>query len=276
MYEMHDDLALPTLDLEVSLGLKRQSSPGVMNSIKVLHNDQEDEEDDPASPVSLGQRRRIVIRRANTLQPRKGQSNVAHRFDVTKSSSLGLTNPDLQVMVRGRVASVSSKVAAESAAAAASSTIRFAKSPRSSTSCDPIKFKAAAASIKLRLTTFWWWILNQCARCARQAHLTSATRRLSKAGGSGLKGAPGFEVVADECEADNKDYWGPLIGHGDNGHAAKPLFTSFKTEGRVTTSCLWHACRAVTVGCLLIIMGVTMAVLGEKARRFRGWRKQLS
>lgn len=244
MYEVHDDLPLPLSEPEaglgLSLGLKRQSSPGVMNSIKILGS--EDDPDD--SPVSHGQRRRIVIRRSNTLQPRgRGGPTVAHRFDVTK-------NPDLQVMVRGRVSSVSSKVAAEASAAS----IRFAKSPRSSTSCDPIKFKAAAASIKLRLTTFWWWILNQC---ARTAHLTSASeaRRPSKA----------FEVVDDlEAAAQaHKDYWGPLIGRGDHGTAAKPLFTSFKTEGRVTTSCLWHACRAVTVGCLLIVLGVTMAVLGK-------------
>ena len=35
-------------------------------------------------------------------------------------------------------------------------------------------------------------------------------------------------------------------------------------EGRVTTECLWHACRAVTVGVLLVITGLVLTVIGEK------------
>ena len=58
-------------------------------------------------------------------------------------------------------------------------------------------------------------------------------------------------------------YLGLLIGHGDNGPSAKPLFSTFKAEGHVTSACLWHACRAVTIGSLLIVMGITMAVLGK-------------
>jgi len=44
---------------------------------------------------------------------------------------------------------------------------------------------------------------------------------------------------------------------------AEVLFASFRTEGRVTTACLWHACRVVTLGCLLVIMGITMVILGK-------------
>ena len=40
-------------------------------------------------------------------------------------------------------------------------------------------------------------------------------------------------------------------------------FSGFRMEGRVTTACLWHACRAVTIGTLLIGMGITMIILGE-------------
>ena len=42
-----------------------------------------------------------------------------------------------------------------------------------------------------------------------------------------------------------------------------PTFQSFRIEGRVTTSCLWHACRAVTIGTILIGTGITMAILGN-------------
>ena len=34
-------------------------------------------------------------------------------------------------------------------------------------------------------------------------------------------------------------------------------------EGHVTSTCLWHACRAVTIGSLLIVMGMAMSILGE-------------
>ena len=47
------------------------------------------------------------------------------------------------------------------------------------------------------------------------------------------------------------------------GSSIGPTFSSFRMEGRVTTSCLWHACRAVTIGTLLIGLGITMIVLGE-------------
>ena len=79
--------------------------------------------------------------------------------------------------------------------------------------------------------------------------------------------AAGFDTAAiassAEEESEMKQYWGPLIGHGDNGPSAKPLFSAFRAaEGHVTSTCLWHACRAVTIGSLLIVMGMTMAVLG--------------
>ena len=74
----------------------------------------------------------------------------------------------------------------------------------------------------------------------------------------------------DDTDGDGlQKYWGPLISQGGNGPSAKPLFTSFKTEGHVSTACLWHACRAVTVGSLLIILGITMAVLGKMRMKLR-------
>ena len=77
--------------------------------------------------------------------------------------------------------------------------------------------------------------------------------------------------LTDDTHTDGGDgltkYWGPLISQGGNGPSAKPLFTSFKTEGHVSTACLWHACRAVTIGSLLIILGITMAVLGKTSTR---------
>ena len=86
-----------------------------------------------------------------------------------------------------------------------------------------------------------------------------------------------------------KQIWLLLIDHtrtsfhlskldGVNGHRRKtdpecgpigrpsvrlPLFSSFRVQGRVTTSCLWHSCRAVTIGAILIAAGITMAILGK-------------
>eukprot|EP00094_Tigriopus_californicus_P006473 TCALIF_06234-PA protein Name:"Protein of unknown function" AED:0.29 eAED:0.39 QI:0/0.25/0/0.8/0.5/0.6/5/0/485 len=38
---------------------------------------------------------------------------------------------------------------------------------------------------------------------------------------------------------------------------------SFGSQGRVTSGCLWHAFRAITLGVLLIAIGITMAILGS-------------
>ena len=72
--------------------------------------------------------------------------------------------------------------------------------------------------------------------------------------------------------------------HGDGGEAAslsartgRGLCPSFRSQGRVTSGCLWHACRAVTIGVLLIIFGITMAILGKKrmnARKKKRRRKR--
>ncbi|CAB4064098.1 unnamed protein product [Lepeophtheirus salmonis] len=40
------------------------------------------------------------------------------------------------------------------------------------------------------------------------------------------------------------------------------IFKSFQSYSQVTSTCLWHACRAITVGVILIIAGITMAILG--------------
>ena len=48
---------------------------------------------------------------------------------------------------------------------------------------------------------------------------------------------------------------------------------NFRGEGRVTTGCLWHACRAVTLGLALVITGVCLTVLGFIADQ-REWSEQ--
>ena len=40
------------------------------------------------------------------------------------------------------------------------------------------------------------------------------------------------------------------------------LMSNFRGEGRVTTGCLWHACRAVTIGLALIITGLSLTIIG--------------
>ena len=40
------------------------------------------------------------------------------------------------------------------------------------------------------------------------------------------------------------------------------LMANFRGEGRVTTGCLWHACRAVTIGIALIITGISLTIIG--------------
>ena len=44
--------------------------------------------------------------------------------------------------------------------------------------------------------------------------------------------------------------------------SSNKLMTNFRGEGRVTTGCLWHACRAVTIGIALIITGISLTVIG--------------
>ena len=46
------------------------------------------------------------------------------------------------------------------------------------------------------------------------------------------------------------------------GYIAPKLMANFRGEGRVTTGCLWHACRAVTIGVALIITGISLTVIG--------------
>ena len=46
-----------------------------------------------------------------------------------------------------------------------------------------------------------------------------------------------------------------------SGHQTR-LMSNFRGEGRVTTGCLWHACRAVTIGIALIITGISLTIIG--------------
>ena len=38
---------------------------------------------------------------------------------------------------------------------------------------------------------------------------------------------------------------------------------SIRRTGKVGSACLWHACRAITLGSLLVITGITLCVLGQ-------------
>ena len=125
--------------------------------------------------------------------------------------------------------------------------------------CSPRFDKAndrSTLSMKKRLSYVGQWVQKQCWWCLhRLRHWKSRDR------GSARRRQ---ESIIDDSLEEKRQYWGPLIAaHGGNGPSAKPLFTKFKAEGHVTTACLWHACRAVTFGSLLIVMGITMAVLGK-------------
>ncbi len=197
--------------------------------------------------------RRVFIRKAHTLH----ESDITNRSHLTQGNatsschagSKGRADPDLSLMVRGQaVSSVSSRV----------------ENPHS-----PVAGLSGSQSMtnsltgKQRMGSLGQWLFKQCLDCATQVgnwrgfFLPSHRRKkammeASKTSGAGL-----------EDSLEMKQYWGPLIGHGDNGPSAKPLFSTFRVEGHVTSTCLWHACRAVTIGSFLIVMGMTMAVLGE-------------
>ena len=220
-----------------------------------LHHDTEDDE-----AKEVGQRRRIVIRK-NTLLPhnqphyyqsrkassggqRKGSSStVLRRFDANAVNSRSSQDLDLENMVKG-VSSVSSQV----------------QDPDNV--CSPRFDKAAGAegqsSTKKRLTYGGQWLQKKCWWCLH---------RLRNWRNRGAR--PRRDSVLDDSLEERRQYWGPLIAaKGGAGPSAKPLFSKFKAEGHVTSACLWHACRAVTFGSLLIIMGITMAVLGESVFSF--------
>ena len=69
------------------------------------------------------------------------------------------------------------------------------------------------------------------------------------------------------------DKFPPATSKVEPGDAAEPpgdmitghqtrLMSNFRGEGRVTTGCLWHACRAVTIGIALIITGISLTIIG--------------
>ena len=205
-------------------------------------------------PPETGQRRRIVIRK-NTLLPqhrkgsaashggpRKGSSTLLHRFDTRAVTARSSQDLDLENMVKG-VSSVSSQV-------------------QDPDVCSPRFDKAAATSegqnsVKKRLSYGGQWLQKKCWWCLhRLRHWRTRSHR------------PSTDSILEDSLEEKRAYWGPLIAaHGGaGGPSAKPLFSKFKVEGHVTSTCLWHACRAVTIGSLLIIMGITMAVLGTYLR----------
>lgn len=55
---------------------------------------------------------------------------------------------------------------------------------------------------------------------------------------------------------------------------AKRQWSIQAVKGKVTTSCLWNACKALTLGTILIFIGAGMATVGEYrwgGRRQVGW-----
>ncbi len=208
-------------------------------------------------------------------QPRR---SIARAESLAESSTASRRDPDLNRMVTGggmppkptSVTSVSSKVAgAESFHSTVS--IRFAangdqgsesakKKPRDTLTS--LTSLTGEVGVKARLRRTWWWTLSKCFACARN-------RRFAKSGMSSVTHSDFQGQIGDHRQGDVEDieaaaqrHWGALIAPSSDQDKT-PLFQSFRSQGRVTSACLWHACRAVTVGALLIIMGITMAVLGK-------------
>ncbi len=222
------------------------------------------------SRPETGNRRRVVIRRSATLQPRHSPPDLKRRFDVTASfeqqsptPEKKSLDPELQRMVKGLggggVASVSSRVDS-------SSSIRLANKKSSLTSLTNLSQENVGGP----LSRAWLWAWSKCFGCARRRRLAknmasnSASDFQGGVGSLGRQSTVSHEKGEEDVEAAAHLHWGALISSGDN--QTTPLFASFRSQGRVTSACLWHACRAVTVGALLIIMGITMAVLGKHFR----------
>ena len=73
------------------------------------------------------------------------------------------------------------------------------------------------------------------------------------------------KLPPEPVKVERGDVSGPP-GAGDmstiiTGHQTR-LMSNFRGEGRVTTGCLWHACRAVTIGIALIITGISLTIIG--------------
>ena len=223
-----------------------------------LHHDNEDEDE----AKEVGQRRRIVIRK-NTLLPhhqpphyyqsrkasagqagnRKGSSTLLRRFDAVNSRTS--QDLDLENMVKG-VSSVSGSQVQDP-----------------DNVCSPRFDKASGAeggqsSTKKRLTYGGQWLQKKCWWCLH--------RLRNWRNGSSATRPRRDSILSNDSLEERRQYWGPLIASKGGAAAAKPLCSKFKAEGHVTSACLWHACRAVTFGSLLIIMGITMAVLGKSSQ----------
>lgn len=45
-------------------------------------------------------------------------------------------------------------------------------------------------------------------------------------------------------------------------------------KGKVTTRCLWNACKALTIGVLLILVGAAMATIGKSSEQKQKYYKK--
>ena len=205
--------------------------------------------------------KRVLIRRSNTLQQRQEWAQMRLLPPHQPSS----TDPDLDMMVHGpptpatpnvqQVSSVCSQLASADSAGVPSAVAGLSLTA-SSQQLNSAHI-TADQGFKDRVGSCKQWLLRHCVNCATRFRDLKNLKKGGKNGANEQKTSSSLE------DPEMKQYWGPLIGHGENGHAAKPLFSTFRVEGHVTTSCLWHGCRAVTIGSFLIIMGMTMSVLGE-------------
>ncbi len=90
--------------------------------------------------------------------------------------------------------------------------------------------------------------------------------RSSRDGGSGGGGGGSFLRRGGSSKRDSENP--QSVREGSKRLKGGSPFSSLRPpHARVTTACLWHACRAVTVGILLICIGIVMAILGESTGR---------
>jgi hypothetical protein len=47
-------------------------------------------------------------------------------------------------------------------------------------------------------------------------------------------------------------------------------------KGKVTSRCLWNACKALSLGIVLMVLGAAMAILGETIAHTNDWFKKVA
>ena len=77
-----------------------------------------------------------------------------------------------------------------------------------------------------------------------------------------FSGGPKNQEEANSGDGENLDQGTSLFPRRSQ---AKRQWSIQAVKGKVTTSCLWNACKALTFGTLLIFIGAGMATIGEYA-----------